>query len=344
MALIISAERGSLSGKRVAMDNKQRQQLHQALLSAFPTPDSLRQMVSFELDQNLYTIAGGDNYSAVAFSLVVWAEAHGKVNELLAGASRQNSGNPELRELVAGTQQGLIDWGDGALDPAGPPAASDGHPTAPLLSFADIALARDEVCWEEDDGGEGRWKSWFRDRYSSQSGEPYRMCRQHFVTGYYFEADPRFDITVMNRAPHPLVLTAIGIEITLIEAYVDILGSPFAVEVPAGRSYQLKLPDVWALLVERGTYGPLEVRELVSTRVENPLYLDVGAVYRYELLLADYIARMPNLVILTMWTRTDQGEVRSHKIFLGYIIPGSYGGAARILDRRYGNRAWGETY
>jgi hypothetical protein len=94
---------------------------------------------------------------------------------------------------------------------------------------------------------------------------------------------------------------------------------------------------MWAPLVEDSTYGPLDVRELVTTRLVNPLYLDVGAVYRYELMLVDYIERMPNLVSLTMWARTDQGEVRSHKVFLGYVIPGSYGGVNRISDKIYGN-------
>ena len=78
---------------------KSRQQFHDALLSAFPTPAKLKQMVSFELDENLDAIAIGENYSEVVFKLIEWAESEGKEEELLNAARFSNPGNPKLKSF-----------------------------------------------------------------------------------------------------------------------------------------------------------------------------------------------------------------------------------------------------
>ena len=81
------------------LNGKSRQQFHDALLSAFPTPAKLKQMVSFELDENLDAIATGGNYSEVVFKLIGWAEEKGKEEELLNAARSSNPGNPKLKSF-----------------------------------------------------------------------------------------------------------------------------------------------------------------------------------------------------------------------------------------------------
>jgi hypothetical protein len=84
------------------------QQFHKALLSAFPTPGKLRQMVRFKLDENLDAIspwldatriAGGANHSEVVSNLIEWADAEGRLEELLIAACKEIPGNPDLRRF-----------------------------------------------------------------------------------------------------------------------------------------------------------------------------------------------------------------------------------------------------
>ena len=104
-AAIVVEDGGTLSN----LTGAQYQQLHSALLSAFPSPDALRQMVYFGLDQNLVSIAGGNDLSAVTLSLIEWARAYDKIKDLIQAARAANPGNPQLRAFAA--QVGLANPG-----------------------------------------------------------------------------------------------------------------------------------------------------------------------------------------------------------------------------------------
>lgn len=73
------------------------EELKEALLSAFPSPGALQQVVAFKLGENLAVIAGGTNYGEIVFTLLQWVEAHGKSERLILGARQMNPGNPVLR-------------------------------------------------------------------------------------------------------------------------------------------------------------------------------------------------------------------------------------------------------
>ncbi len=60
--------------------------LQLALRSAFPDKESLKQMVRFQLNENVDVIAGGATQSSVIFNLIEWAESYGKLEELIIGA------------------------------------------------------------------------------------------------------------------------------------------------------------------------------------------------------------------------------------------------------------------
>jgi tetratricopeptide (TPR) repeat protein len=79
---------------------EQWEQLHQALMSAFPDPDVLERMIRFKLGENLSEIAGGNDLGAITYNLLKWAVSHGRLEELIKGAREFNSGNPRLEEIA----------------------------------------------------------------------------------------------------------------------------------------------------------------------------------------------------------------------------------------------------
>lgn len=67
-----------------------------ALLSAFPDYDKLEQMVRYQLDENLLSLAGSGTLSTVIFNLIKWAESNGRLDDLIQAAQTANSGNRAL--------------------------------------------------------------------------------------------------------------------------------------------------------------------------------------------------------------------------------------------------------
>jgi len=87
-------------------------QIVDALLSAFPTRADLAMLVTIELDAHLDAITTAPNLRADLFALVQWAIAHNRLNDLLAGARRQNPGNARLRALPARFEETTRSMGD----------------------------------------------------------------------------------------------------------------------------------------------------------------------------------------------------------------------------------------
>lgn len=86
------------------MSSIEKKALQEALLSAFPTPGSLQQMVAFQLGQNLTVIAGGNNYGEIVFNLIMWAESQGETEKMLIGSQQMNPGNVRLNSLIENYQ------------------------------------------------------------------------------------------------------------------------------------------------------------------------------------------------------------------------------------------------
>ena len=75
-------------------------QLECALLSAFPKRFDLRRMVRFGIEgQTLEKISNGKNVEEDIFNLIDWADANGKIKQLLTAADKENPDNPELKCL-----------------------------------------------------------------------------------------------------------------------------------------------------------------------------------------------------------------------------------------------------
>lgn len=79
---------------------EERYNLYQALLNAFPSPTDLEMMLYFcALNKNLNEIVTGQNHAQVIFKLIQWAEANGKVEELLIAACEPEVGRPNNSKL-----------------------------------------------------------------------------------------------------------------------------------------------------------------------------------------------------------------------------------------------------
>lgn len=82
----------------------QRLQLFDALLTAFPGWDELKEMVDLQLERNLQTISPQAGLRAVVLNLIVWAQANGYLGELVAGALAHNPDNPQLKAFASTMQ------------------------------------------------------------------------------------------------------------------------------------------------------------------------------------------------------------------------------------------------
>ena len=82
------------------LSGKQREKLQNALIDAFPDKSSLEQMLSFGLDINLDSIAGGSNLQNIVFNLIKRAEAENWIENLIKVAHNSNSGNQLLKNIA----------------------------------------------------------------------------------------------------------------------------------------------------------------------------------------------------------------------------------------------------
>ena len=81
-----------LSGKAI-------ERIKDALLAAFDRAE-LVQLVRIGLDENLEAIAGAGKLDAVAYDLVLWAERHDRLDDLLAAAQAERPKNAEFAALA----------------------------------------------------------------------------------------------------------------------------------------------------------------------------------------------------------------------------------------------------
>ncbi len=83
------------------LNGPQREQLHDALLGAFPRLTVLQRMVDYGLEENLEKIAGKACLNDVVYELIVWARAQNRIEELIRAALKYSPRNEKLRALAA---------------------------------------------------------------------------------------------------------------------------------------------------------------------------------------------------------------------------------------------------
>jgi hypothetical protein len=81
------------------LSGSEQNELHDALLIAYPTFTELELMVSFKLEENLEAIAGTGKLSVVIFNLFKWAKSRGKWEKLIKGAYELNPDDLKLQAI-----------------------------------------------------------------------------------------------------------------------------------------------------------------------------------------------------------------------------------------------------
>ena len=82
------------------LKGKQLEALQEALLSAFPSYPALEMLLRFELNARLGNIASPGPLTQVVYAIITWAEAEGRLEELIAGARSRNPGNEKLKRFA----------------------------------------------------------------------------------------------------------------------------------------------------------------------------------------------------------------------------------------------------
>ena len=83
------------------LSRRQKKELYEALLSAFPRGVGLELAVFLGLEENLEVIAGRGPLQDVVFRLVAWAESRDLLQELIDAAVEANPTNAALAAFVA---------------------------------------------------------------------------------------------------------------------------------------------------------------------------------------------------------------------------------------------------
>jgi tetratricopeptide (TPR) repeat protein len=152
------------------LTGSQTQLLRSALASAYPTIQSLREMLWTQLDVKLDDVATGENRLALLFNLItLWAEPQAQTEDLIKAARAGNPGDDELLkaaqilgvEPASGVPETLSAADarrvarDLGIEPPAPAAvtapALDPWPAGPLVNAAVIAAAQAEAANLADD-------------------------------------------------------------------------------------------------------------------------------------------------------------------------------------------------
>ena len=96
-----SIRRTGRSGAWMKIDGAKRRQIREALVEAFPLPKDLRMVTDEVLNVPLQNITGINNdMVTMTFELLEWAQARGRLTELVIGAAAANPGAGPLKALA----------------------------------------------------------------------------------------------------------------------------------------------------------------------------------------------------------------------------------------------------
>src|SRR5258708_32706686 len=83
------------------LEPQERQQLQDALISAFPGLSELKRLSSYGLNQNLEKIANcNETLSETVFDFIAWAVANEEIEKLISAACNSNRTNLDLKTFV----------------------------------------------------------------------------------------------------------------------------------------------------------------------------------------------------------------------------------------------------
>jgi hypothetical protein len=172
------------------------------------------------------------------------------------------------------------------------------------LKFASIRIDASDPNWEES--------TRFTD---SPFAHP---CLRYFKIGLWVcDADPVFDITLMNTSKTPVILSAIGVEVVTVGNINYVSGVPSAAKIPKNDAYIVEIPNILHLIGVEWRWQlkkPRVVNKTVRKQLTDPVYLESGAPYRFGLRLKNYYKHVPNFARIRMHATSDQGECVSEEL------------------------------
>ncbi len=154
------------------------------------------------------------------------------------------------------------------------------------------------------DQSSGRWTE--ADRPTS--GCPFGTgCERYLeLSDPIANSELTLDVTVVNAGRDPVVISSVGARFEHVGQTLYSYGIPQAVKLsPPQDAYSLTLPSFRDELEDAVPFDPLEpmrkrVDRLVTTLVEDPVYLPVRAPYRFTLRFVDYQRKVPDQALLRL--------------------------------------------
>lgn len=136
--------------------------------------------------------------------------------------------------------------------------------------------------------------------------EQFSQCFQISSSRFVDDVDPSFDITLVNDLNSTLVVCELGVEIVSVAHEIKFTGAPQSSKILQQASYTIEIPNIRAKFTSESGKFPrlLEPRKInisLSTRMPDLFSLAPGSTFRYEILLKDYVANMPNHAVLRFW-------------------------------------------
>ena len=308
------------------LNGRQQQQFQQALLSAFPSKNKLAQMVSFELDWQLDAIAGGQNLSEIAFSLIQHAKAEGKTDQLLTAARNQNPGNPTLRDFAQAIQTSANNSTSSTSSTRS--ISSQLNNSSTIVSEAMLAKPIDDndpkinFLIRLGQQSSEYWSEESKPFPSSMLAAYKEPCKQFFqidIHKFVDDVDPSFDITLFNSSSTAVVLHEFGLTLVSIAHEIKPYGDPGASEILQQASYYVDMPNIREDITNDLGRFPrlLEPRELnleISANRDRIFLLEPQKTFRYELLLNKYVEHITNYSVVKFWVKTQIGKIDSDMI------------------------------
>jgi hypothetical protein len=177
-----------------------------------------------------------------------------------------------------------------------------------LVQFLVRVAAQERRYWNEVESPP-------RAEFISSFQQPYTQVFQ--LTDFVEDVDPGFDITLINELDSAFVVHDLGIEIVSVANEWKLYGSPQAAKISQQASYTIKIPDIRTEISRSEDLRLLEPRNIdmvLSAHMPDPFRLEPESTFRYELLLKNYVAHMPNYALIRFWITTQKGKFASELV------------------------------
>lgn len=149
--------------------------------------------------------------------------------------------------------------------------------------------------------------------------EKYSQSFQVSISKFVDDVDPSFDITIISEIESPVVIHKLGVEIESIAHEMKAYGMAQAAEILQQASYTINIPNIRTdIASESGRFPrllePKKINKFLSVNKPDIFGLEPENTFRYELLLKNYVAHMPNYAILRFWIETQNQKYFSNSI------------------------------